>query len=825
MDRLEDVSSPSQEARAELVSTAPSINITASTPTLSTSEPRPSPLPDSPTPSRKPSWFGSLSRARGRAKADQLQPRAITSIEPVGAAEPNPPPAAPAVNPPATAPIDAAAMPLPPSQPPTPIPSPPRPVPRQPTSKRSWFSSPLPHTPERTSSAPSSIDEEVPTIATFTPLSSSPTSIATHAVVTSPSNDHTTGRPRLSSLNPSTSRFTLSIPLLGRPKVPIDQVSTDVLDPKATSESLPAPTEPISTPETASAPISVPEIAVVTPDPTPIPDLPPVTAEENNNQSSPATSTIQTSSSWWSYVGWSSSPMVTVSVPEESVVPSSRDPSPTPTVRCPTPPQTTEPTSDPNLDLVPSVQSPSESIESTTTPRPDSGDAEGDVLPASSSSWYNPWAWYSSASTSTLVPTPATPSSTATEVTCVPAEKPETETITGPALTSTNEAEGAPRAPTETPKVQELEQSPRLLNPVEATITMNRSGWASFFSSRSLIMKTITAPPARDVERDENGMEVMDVPDDEPQQHPQAQLQVPAETRGRDAIVKGSTPPAEKSGEKEKKPSDNAATPSTSRSSSKAPAPNLKGKAPPLIIADSIKFTPASTSARSSSPVPSMKKPPSPSPSVNTTPASTSTSTSTAQPLTKSKSKSQPSSGSNTPSRPSRIPPPNLILPTWSDTFHTIPRSQVPPPPQAGSEGAFSKTMRLVSGVLFAGDEGAQASSDADADKEQEKQRRQRAELLKHFGKELPRAYDVVNPPPPPLSASTSGSRWGLGKGKGKERATIEVKEDVLRGCKRVVVIGVHGWFPGAVMRSVIGEGFLGVPYSVKVQILFGIWS
>ncbi|KAG6878019.1 hypothetical protein C0993_000800 [Termitomyces sp. T159_Od127] len=533
----EDLSSLSHEAPQISLSTesapvAPSINITASTPTMSASEPIPFSLPDTPTPSpRKASWFGSLSRARGRAKADQLHQPTVasvvcTSVKEAAAEQNPPPPTVTVVNPPATPPIDAATMPLPPSQPPTPIPSPPRAVPRQPASKRSWFSSP---TPERTSSVPSSIDEETPAIPVFTPLSSSPTSIATHAIVTSPSNDSNTGRPRLSSLNPSTSRFALSIPLLGRPKIPIDQVPKDVSDPNPTSESLPDPTETNPTPQTASAPISLPEIAVVTPDPTPVADSQPVTEEDNTIQSSTAISTIQTSSSWWSYVGWSSSPTVTVSAPAESAQPPSRDPSPTPTVRGPTPPPPTESDSDSNVDLVAgddSVQSSPESPDLTTTPRPHSGDAAGDVLPASSSSsWYNPWAWYPSASTSTLVPTPVTPVSTATETTSAATEKSESETITGPVLTGTvtNEIKDAASAPTEeTSKDSGLEQSPRSLNPVEATITMNRSGWASFFSSRSLIVKTITAPPARDVERDENGMEVMDVPDDEPQQHPQA---------------------------------------------------------------------------------------------------------------------------------------------------------------------------------------------------------------------------------------------------------------------------------------------------------------
>ena len=29
---------------------------------------------------------------------------------------------------------------------------------------------------------------------------------------------------------------------------------------------------------------------------------------------------------------------------------------------------------------------------------------------------------------------------------------------------------------------------------------------------------------------------------------------------------------------------------------------------------------------------------------------------------------------------------------------------------------------------------------------------------------------------------------------------------DILRGCRKVVVIGVHGWFPGTMIRTVLGE-------------------
>ncbi|KAH0580272.1 hypothetical protein H2248_001787 [Termitomyces sp. 'cryptogamus'] len=796
---------PEAESLAtELVPVAPSINITASSLTTSIPESIPFPSADTPSP-RKPSWFGSLSRAKGRAKADQLHRRAVTSVERsstnVTATDLNAPlPITPAAHPPATTPIDATVMPLPLSQPPTPIPSPPQAVPRHPTSKRSWFSSPRPPTPERTNSVPSSIDEEVPFLAVFPSLSSSPTSIATPTIVTSPSSDTASGRPRLSSLNPSTSRFALSIPLLGRPKV-LSEKTTN-MDSKPISEPSPAPAEPNPTSEPATVPTIVPRIAIVMPDPSPVLDPSSTTAEEVNTASSPVPSTIQPSSSWWSYVGWSSSSPLTTPTPAESAQSHNRDVSPTPTVRGTTPASPADTNHNTNTGSMPadaSVQALPDSNDLTTTPGPKSGDDGGSVFPTSSSSWYNPWTWYPSTSTSTLTlaPTPSTATETATPT---PAEKPDPETRR--TLTRDKEEEDTARVLAETLNLKNSEPEPepeqRTLNPVEATITMNRSGWASFFSSKSLFVKSITAPP--DVERDENGMEVMDVPDDEPQQQLQNPIQAPAQERGRDATVKDPATSAKKPGKREKtkeKLSDKSSslTPSTSRSSSVTPASNLKGKAPPLIIADSIKFTPASSSVRSSSPAPSMKKPPSPSPS----PSVQSACTSIAQ-----KSKSQPTSASNPPNRPTRIPVPNLILPSWSDTFHTLPRSQVSLPPRAGSEGAFSKTMRFVSGVLFAGDENAQELSDTD--REQEKQRRERAERFKYFGKELPRAYDVANPPPPPLSTSTSSSRWGMGKGKGKAKEVGEVKEDVLRGCKRVVVIGVHGWFPGAVMRSVIGE-------------------
>ncbi len=107
-----------------------------------------------------------------------------------------------------------------------------------------------------------------------------------------------------------------------------------------------------------------------------------------------------------------------------------------------------------------------------------------------------------------------------------------------------------------------------------------------------------------------------------------------------------------------------------------------------------------------------------------------------------------------------RVPaPPNLVLPTWDDTFLAPPRSTVP---RAQTDSAIAKTVRFVSGMLFAKDDGtssgkSKAHSKGDG-------------TFADFGRELPRIWDVI------------GGR---------------LDGDVLQGCKRVVVIGIHGWFPG----------------------------
>lgn len=173
---------------------------------------------------------------------------------------------------------------------------------------------------------------------------------------------------------------------------------------------------------------------------------------------------------------------------------------------------------------------------------------------------------------------------------------------------------------------------------------------------------------------------------------------------------------------------------------------------------------------------------------------------------------------------PARSHPPNLVLPTWNDTFHTTPRNLLPvdEDENAGSgTGKLAKTMKFVTNVLFSGSPGENQSPSVDEAMAAAhhakslllphafKDMKEKERLYKQFGKCLPRAYDVIA-----SSASASSSSGSSKKGKGKSKVPEpvdassdgNVMEDVLRGCEKVVVIGVHGWFPGAIVRTVAGK-------------------
>ncbi|KAJ6509366.1 hypothetical protein C8R47DRAFT_965941 [Mycena vitilis] len=285
-------------------------------------------------------------------------------------------------------------------------------------------------------------------------------------------------------------------------------------------------------------------------------------------------------------------------------------------------------------------------------------------------------------------------------------------------------------------------------NPIGDSINSNRSGWVSFFSNSGTLgyasRKTVTSGEP----------EVMEIDLDDGDE----------EGTGETAIPSAATP--------------QSASADTKKEAVK-PSPG-KPSAPPLTISDSVKRQVANNPTSSIS----GKRASSPSPSV-------------------ASKRSVSSAGTKTPGKassiaPPRTPTPNLVLPTWGDTFHAPPRSVVPPRLLDGQgktvgRAVVEKTMKFVSGVLFATDSSTtkRRSSSTSGGKGKDREERDREKRFEEWGLGLPRAWDVLRP------AAGSGD-------------TTEAKEgnvqDVLRGAKHVVVIGIHGWFPGAIIQSVLGE-------------------
>ncbi|OCF34418.1 hypothetical protein I316_03932 [Kwoniella heveanensis BCC8398] len=158
----------------------------------------------------------------------------------------------------------------------------------------------------------------------------------------------------------------------------------------------------------------------------------------------------------------------------------------------------------------------------------------------------------------------------------------------------------------------------------------------------------------------------------------------------------------------------------------------------------------------------------------------------------------QPRPGTSAPKTSgSALPPPplpttsqpNLVIPTFSDTFDRPPRSLLPMPatsdptgshPQSGiaatTTGLAWKALGAVGSYVYGGVSDSQKVT-SDTIHEDEKETRGRKEG-RRVGAELPR-------------------RIGLGAGS---------PDDGWKHVKRVVVVGVHGWFPAKMLNSVIGE-------------------
>ncbi|KAJ6574937.1 hypothetical protein B0H19DRAFT_1126451 [Mycena capillaripes] len=534
---------------------------------------------------------------------------------------------------------------------------------------------------------------------------------------------------------------------------------------------------------------------------------------------------IEQHGSWWDYVGWGTAPPPQSTSPDKTEEDGDATPRP--------PPQ-----SFPEGPVAPpeSTTSPSSGDDNTKTLSPG-------VVPAISvtheeqASWLSPWAWYGStvsAPTATSTDPPAatseeekskdTPQPEVTEPEAAPADpspsnaaetaataaqqrywtsfftssysQSATGTKSGPGspvqtseslpadapATSSEPALTAPAALPQTTSSLSLNS-----NPIGDSINSNRTGWVSFFTSSGTLgyasRKTITSgePEVMDIDLDEATEEeesaqvaAAPVPRAAATQHATSD-KTRNEPRGKKELnaKKESKEPNAKTG-KEAEP---AAKPASAKLTPAKPS------APPLTISESVKRQVANNTPTGSI---SSKRASSPSPSV-------------------ASKKSVASTGTKTPSKassiaPPRTPTPNLVLPTWTDTFHTPPRSVVPQRLLESNgknvgRAVMEKTMRFVSGVLFAADsqptKRRSSSAGGSKGKGRDREEREREKRFEEWGLGLPRAWDILKP--------TAGSG-----------ETADAKEgnvqDVLRGCKHVVVIGVHGWFPGAIIQTVLGE-------------------
>jgi hypothetical protein len=202
-------------------------------------------------------------------------------------------------------------------------------------------------------------------------------------------------------------------------------------------------------------------------------------------------------------------------------------------------------------------------------------------------------------------------------------------------------------------------------------------------------------------------------------------------------------------------------------------------------------------------------------------------------PLTDSdsiKGKTELTSGKDKEKRPR---PPNMLLPAFEDTFYTLPRCILPyrPPPPRSSNvtlKTLKKVGELVSGVIL----GKVESKPDDAEGGvRERRSKMREWQIRHGRLPNPTArpvsptlpsspssiHSTFSGPSRPRSNS-AGHHWNpepyplvAARDVGTDLPRVgEVlsHSDVgeLYATKRIVVIGIHGWFPGAIMRTLLGE-------------------
>ncbi|KAJ7487416.1 hypothetical protein B0H11DRAFT_2013225 [Mycena galericulata] len=763
-------------------------------------------------PSSRSSWFGSLSRAKGKEKLVEVQVAATASapnlLAPASAIPIPVPDTAPTASEPVTSSSPAAPERADPFLLADAHPTKAHRHTASVTSKRSWFSSsPSQPSPLRASSPLQSIPHPI-TIPSTSPdgHTTTPSSIDSSVpepVATPPADARVTdtvrGRQRLASLNPTMGRFGLNLPLLGSGRTTAAAVSTEGTSQVSTSNgtTITTTTHTLRTTTTTTA-------------------APDASSDESTRPTSVNTEVkMEQQSSWWDYVGWG-----TAHQPGQSAANSEDDGETTP-----------RPSQRPVLD------NPDETLPDPTAPTSSDDDNTKTLSPAmvptiavsqeEQTSWYSPWAWYGPASSSAPPATAQVPAEASNGEKTGDAPKqaeaivPETAAAGAPPSSTTDTAaataaqqrywtsfftssysqpqpaqshasetggnvagqispESTPTTSAEStaPSESTLRSTPSSLslgsNPIGDSINSNRTGWVSFFSNSATLgyvsRKTVTSGEP----------EVMDIDSDDAADQGETQTAVaapaPQAAPQNGATAKKDNDSDEKQTKEAEQPRPNGRAPSDKPAK---PAPSTKPAAPPLTISDTVKRQVVNNNINSSV---NNKRSSSPAPSVA----------------------SKASTGAKTPAKapsiaPPRTPTPNLVLPTWGDTFHAPPRSVVPQR-LLDSNGktvgrvVMEKTMKFVSGVLFASESptATRRSRSASGTKGKNREEREQEKKYEEWGLGLPRAWDVLKPAAGKGNESTEGNEGNL--------------EDVLRGCKHVVVIGIHGWFPGAVIQSVLGE-------------------
>ncbi|KAI0328822.1 hypothetical protein GY45DRAFT_1280990 [Cubamyces sp. BRFM 1775] len=636
----------------------------------------------------------------------------------------------------------------------------------------------------------SSVDEEVPR-PRFTSMDNATAVISPHAIVESQVAKAANRKPSISSLNPSSSRFTLKLPLLGRPKIPLEQAvavaqAEDIREPlKPTEDSavvdhhaggadtlVQSANTDVGRADVSAAPHTAQEGLQRAASSEEASPQSPESAESANREAGGTHE--KRAASWWDYLGWggqhpqgdnaSSEPAKNSANQEDSAThgddqpPASsasdtsqaQQPESSKAVEAPAPSVAPEPSA-PVAKA--DVSSPVHAT-GAQDPRVDNATAKpasvfsAETAKSQVSVWYSPWAWYTTSSPEVASAAHGDQNGDAPGSSSEPTAgaKTESEMVKEEALSRSENAHAEPSEPTKTsgtptqhpssestsqPQQDVSNPAPESPNPVESSVANNKSGWMSFFMSKALTVKSITNESH---DQKEDGMEVMEI-DDEPQ--PSAAIAIPT-----DKSVQGVA----------------AASPlkaSSTAASSPVPPPTPKSPA----------------SKAPAHPPPKEREPRKPDPP--------------AAPLTDSESIKRdttkggpPRSPSPTPSKGSGTTPPNsartpnFVLPTWEDTFHSPPRSYTPPRHQ-GPKSKLTGALSYVTGALFSKDDRPQGKG-----KGKEREAPVAPPEFLTFGQELPKALDIVGEPLNPY---------------------------ILNGGCRVVVIGVAGWSPGAVTRTLAG--------------------